>query len=526
MRSIDKLIGSNKAVFLFLFFLGLLLFGLVIGGPFIFDDDLLIINNRLIRSLGNFFSFFTSSSTAGAYLGGSNFYRPLQTLTYALTYQFFGLNPSVYHLISITIHIINSFLVFLFIHKLSFSRLGSLLAAVIFLIHPAQVEAVSYISGLADPLGVMFLLLGLLQSRLILSFAFFVLALLSKESTVVFFPLVALVTFYGWNRYSEEERSFKIKSIIAFAALAFVYLYLKFTALSFTGTAGLTPEANLYTANLHVRLITFITILWEYFKLLLLPIQLYLERPYVAFTTLLTPPGVFGLLVIITGLIAAYYSVRRDKIVALGFFWFFIGLLPVSGVIPLNAIYLEHWLYLPIIGLLILLAASYDWLRSEKSKTIFVCAFAVVAILFSARTIMRNSEWADTFKFYKNEITYTQTSARIYNNLAMAYADIGEHSPAIEHYEKAITVRDIYPQTHHNLANSYRELGQVDEAINEYFLALRLDSNFIYSHAALYNIYLSRQQPKKAEQFAQFITTIQGGGAVTFEQIEKVRDER
>jgi hypothetical protein len=547
MKSLEKLLARNKnpslkaqepsppsahkAVFLFLVTLGLLVFGLVI-------DDLLIVNNRLIQSIGNFFRFFSSSSTAGAYLGNtSNFYRPLQMAAYTIIYQIFGLNSWAYHLFSISLHIVNSFLVFLLLGRFSFSRLGSFMAAALFLVHPVQAEAVSYISGLADPLAVLFLLLGLLQYQtfdrgednlkrgltLGSSFVFFVLALLSKELAIVFPLLAVLLTVFSWRKYSTEERAMRLKILVGFGAVAVVYLYLRATALNFTGVIGSSRQDNVYTQNLHVRLITFVSVLWEYFKMLVAPIHLYLERPYTGFTDLFTPRGIFGLLVVAGGLIGSYFSLRKAKTFALGFLWFFTVLSLYSGVVPLNAVYLEHWLYLPLIGLGILLAALYDRLRSDAGKEVFIFIFAAIIFLLGTRTFVRNLQWVDVIKFYNNELRYNQGSARVYNNLAMGYADNGDFSSAITNYQKAIETYDIYPQTHHNLANAYLNVGRVDEGIEEYFKALELEPNFIYSHVALYKVYSALERTKKAEKFAEFAVRIQDGGTVTFEEIEEAR---
>ena len=98
---------------------------------------------------------------------------------------------------------------------------------------------------------------------------------------------------------------------------------------------------------------------------------------------------------------------------------------------------------------------------------------------------MRNAEWGDSVKFYENELKYTQTSARIYNNLAMELSDRGECHTAIVNYEKAVSLNDIYPQTHHNLARCLEYLGKPDQAFKEYLKALEIQPSFPYSLNAI-----------------------------------------
>ena len=203
MKARTKSIFKNDLkVFLILLFLGMLAYFNVLQGPFLFDDEHFIEKNVMIRSLSNIPEFFSSSVTEGASLSG-NFYRPNQQLVYAVLFQFFGLNPMPYHLLSVLLHILNAFLLFSLLSKLNFSRIASFLAAAFFLLNPIQTEAVSYISGMADSLGFCFMLLGLnffmkyLLNRgrflfLFISSLFFIIALFTKENQVVFLPLAGV----------------------------------------------------------------------------------------------------------------------------------------------------------------------------------------------------------------------------------------------------------------------------------------------------------------------------------------------
>ncbi|MDD3014410.1 MAG: phospholipid carrier-dependent glycosyltransferase, partial [Candidatus Gastranaerophilales bacterium] len=178
----------------------------------------------------------------------NNFYRPLQQLSHGIIYQFFGLKVQAYHILSILLHITNSFLVFLLLKRLSFSRIASFLAALIFLVHPVQIEAVSYISGVSDPLSFMFMISGILVYlncydpenkvktilKTSLAAILFIIALLSKESAVIFCLLVGLLSIFLWKNYSKEERLFRIKNLVFYLILAGIYVYLRFTVLNFS----------------------------------------------------------------------------------------------------------------------------------------------------------------------------------------------------------------------------------------------------------------------------------------------------
>ena len=124
----------------------------------------------------------------------------------------------------------------------------------------------------------------------------------------------------------------------------------------------------------------------------------------------------------------------------------------------------------------------------DKLSKFFLCIYITVLILFSFRIMARNWQWGDPVTFYTNELQYTQTSARIYNNLAMELADRGDCVSAIPNYEKAIELSDVYPQTHHNLARCLLFMGQFERAREEYLKALQIQPSFSYSVIGLQNL--------------------------------------
>ena len=180
--------------------------------------------------------------------------------------------------------------------------------------------------------------------------------------------------------------------------------------------------------------------------------------------------------------------------------------------------YLEHWLYLPIIGVIFSLCFVFDKF-SEKRKQAITIFLLLILILFSVRIIARNVEWGDPIKFYQNELKYTQTSARIYNNLAMELSDQGDCVSAVPNYEKAISLSDAYPQTHHNLARCLEALGRPQEAANEYLRALYIEPNFAYSINALY-VMFSRVGDKRSGNFLELIEKLASGVILTTADIQ------
>src|SRR3989338_8079327 len=253
-RWLEKISSKNSWVLVFLFCAAFLAYGNILFGGFIFDDNTFIEHNEQIRSPANIGEIYSSSTTAGSGISGDNFYRPNQQFVYTILYFFFGLSPFFFHLNSVLFHILNACLLFLLAGSLGISRKVALLGALIFLLHPIQTEAVSYISGLSDLLvSATILLTALLfikstaaesQKKYLLYLALgalvFSLGLFSKENEVVAAALVLLLAIFLYknNKLPNLFRAFVFIGILGI--IAGLYLYARINLLNFTGTLGLT----------------------------------------------------------------------------------------------------------------------------------------------------------------------------------------------------------------------------------------------------------------------------------------------
>lgn len=291
----NKILNKDINIFILFFVTVFFAYFPAIKGPFILDDEHFIEKNKYIHTF-NISKIYTTSVTEGAGISG-NFYRPNQQLVYAILYKLFGFNTFPYHLLPILLHIINSFLIFRILLFLKFTKISTFISSLFYLIHPIQTEAISYISGLADPLGLFFILLGLsifLQIYslkiyhkriifLLLSLLLFILSFFTKENMVIIFPVIILVSIYLKTLNKDILDKFVIISIVLVGIVTICYTILRMTILNFSDSVSLVKEKTIYTENLHIRIITFITILYEYFKMIFFPITLNYEKPYTCY---------------------------------------------------------------------------------------------------------------------------------------------------------------------------------------------------------------------------------------------------
>jgi len=474
-----------------------------------YDDEELIYKNTYVQNLGYWPKYFTENMIAGAGKQ-SNMYRPILLLSFAFDYSLWKDNPFGYHLTNIFLHSLNAVFVFLLIRNLFKNNFIAFFTAILFAIHPVQTEAVAYASGRTDPLSAFFLLGSLFfyekflnNNRLSLafylsSFVFFLLAILSKESAVIL-PLLLTAVLLIKTKTIKSKFSRHFLYLIPFVLLSAGYFYLRMTRFNFGNTLNFyqnittSEEISVYSQSIATRLFTFAGVFLEYLKIVLFPKELIFARNVNLINSFFNFQ-VFGFIVIFC--LFAFFSwknFRKNNLFLFSFIWFFASILPTSGLIPINSILAEHYLYLPSVALFLLIS-FYLYQIFFSAKTVFIkmtviFTLSVIAPALFLRTFLRTLDWKNPVTFYTNSLKQSPWHTVMRHNLAMAYAQEGKLELAIKEYQNLIYSADIYPNTHHNLANALLALEKYKEAEAEYKKAIEMDPDFIFSYHALLNLY-------------------------------------
>ena len=500
--------------------LGFALYANTFRVPIFWDDEDNITNNQYIKNWDYFPRFFSENLIAGAGLV-SNYWRPMLLVIFSTGWHIWGDWPGGYHFINISLHIANAILLFLILTYLFKHRGLAFLTSSVFLVHPLQTEAITPATGTADPLWVLFAFLGIffyLKFRIsnklsfqsgyyFLSLAMYVLALMSKEIAIIIPALIFISDFFF--KPTEEEMSFKerlkkiIKIIWPFLVLAGFYILLRATVLNFQNTFNFyNQESNAFASHFYIRFFTFFRVLIVYLGLFFWPHNLHMERSVEIATSFFSLDVILGGLLFAGLLILAFTQFKRLPILSFGILWFFIGLAPTSNIlVPINNTLYEHWLYLPLIGIFLILF----WLgivitREFRYQKIFLIIPIIFLVFLGYVTINRNHEWRDPITFYKQILKYTPNSYRVINNLGKTYAEAGDYQKAEIMYKKAINLDPAGPTAYHNLANIYNASQKEDLAEQYFRLAIKADPNFVYSYNALANMYLKNQKYREARQ--------------------------
>ncbi len=453
------------------------------GFDFVFDDHELIIQNFRIQSWRFAPSYFTQHLWSHIFATDPiNFYRPVLLLWFRVNHMFFGLKPAGWHVTTVLAHVVVTLLVYFLAGRLLGDRFYACLAALIFGLHPVHLEAVAWVSGVAEPLMALWFLsafLCYLKWRegspkgplwISASLALFAVAMLSKETALV---LPALVFAWEWTTHSGTAKASNSKlqkisravvSSAPFLVLSGIYLVVRVLVLGRFSRAF--TQLPLRTILLTVPMVVFL-----YIKLLLWPVGLseFYETPYV------TGPSVFNFVlptmmvaVVVAGLV--WWS-RRSRAIGFLSVWMFLPILLVLDfrVFGAGDIVHDRYLYLPSIGFSIIAAEALRHLKLGPARLLGrpaaqVVAATLLALLLGLGTVAQSLPWANDLLLSYRGMRIAPHSFYALNDLANAMAQRNYNEEAVRLYQKALELRPEYWDPRYNLGLLYYKMGKFGEA--------------------------------------------------------------
>ena len=440
----------------------------VLDAPFVYDDQVYVVDNGLVRAPG--LEVFTESYPPGRAQQG--LYRPLTVLSYALDHALFGMRSAWFHRTNVLLHALATLAVWLLLARWQ-PRLG-FAAALVFAVHPAHVEAVAWVVGRAEVLcGLLACAaLALSSARLGAACALLFAALLSKEMALAA-PALALLPLLSEKASGAPVR----RAALAFAGVVLVYLVLRAVALG-----GLTPsgagQVALAGATPLTRVCAFLLSFGEYVRLAFFPAHLEVDYAWSGVPGPTTPGVLLGLALLASGLALSALLRRRVPWFGVGFLWLVLALFPVSHLIPFGTTYAERLLYLPSVGACLLVAGAAGAVRP---RALGVGALALVLALGVGRTWTRSAVWADEERFYRTAVADHPANPAALLNLGTWLAQEGRVAEATDFFERALAHDPRSAPALTNLAIVRAGEGRGREA--EALLARALEADPTYARA-------------------------------------------
>jgi tetratricopeptide (TPR) repeat protein len=478
----------------------MLALGAALANGFAWDDRPLIVENRLIRDPGSLGTLVASGfwQTGDRHDRFRSFFRPVVSLSYALDYAVWSLKPFGFHLTNLLLHFLCSLLVYALARDATGDRLAATMAAGLFAAHPVHVESVAWISGRTDLWCALFMLAAFVVERRRAAaqarrapvgfrseppaaatrwmrpaaMALFALALLSKEMAATFPVLVAFDRLLGPDRLTADGAWRARLRRAAAASAPYVVVFALYLG---ARHAVLGQEAApLYSLAPLAWGATATFVLARYATLMLLPIGLDPHYAYPALDGFSDPVIPFSLALLLCAGAAALVVARRHRGAAFALLWTGVTILPVLRFGSFGDVLLaDRFLYIPSVGLALLLAQGIAALSAEKRRALAGAgAVAVTAlVVLSAR---QTRIWKDDRTLFTRLAVTSPMSAMVRCNLGLAHFDAGEYGPAKDEFRNAIALVPGYALAHNNLAAALEIEGRLDEALYHYRQALAL----------------------------------------------------
>lgn len=531
---IKDIFQGRRPYFLIIILGFLIYFQVLFFGFSYLDDNTLILDNQyFLSNLSNIPEAF-QTDVFHLFNHSAAYYRPILTISLMLDYQLGKIAPFMYHFTNVILHVVASCLVFLFFQKLNYRKDLALFFSLIFTIHPVLAQAAAWIPGRNDSLLAVFVLL---MSILLIEYLqknsrkylfwfliFFTLALFTKESAIFCFPIVAFYLYF----ISKEKKNYTSMVYIfgGLAAISIMWVIIRYYALG--GSAGMDFFIMLKSIILNFpAVIQFIGKILFPFNLSVLPIM--------QDTTF-----IYGIIAIVAISIAFFFTKeKRWSFMLLGLGWFFAFLLP-SFIRPnteLVADFIEHRLYVPIIGFFIFLLEIDIVKKINFKRSNSLIAPCVILIIFSSITIIHSRTFANRTVFWKNAVKNSPhyplahrnlgamlfldgkmdaakpefekalelnpTEEMAHNNLGLVYLEKGDFSKAEEEFNKELEVNPYYDNAYANKGLLYYRMGKMDEAVDSWKKTLEVNPGYSQALYNLFVYYYQGQDEKNSKYWAQ-----------------------
>ncbi len=449
-----------------------------LGGAFHFDDEHSLLDNPHVRDLNHAYDFFTDSQTFSRN-EGSQMYRPLVLLSYALTYRWHGYEAGAFLAVNWLLHLAVVAVAFLCHRSIGLDAGRAALAVLLFGLHPVVAEPVNYVSARSESLAALFsvgavaLYLREYRWAALGSLALFALALMAKASAAVvpIALIVAELSLLG------SWRSLRWQRLSGFALVLGCYIW---------GTQSLVSEAliDAPVRSLAQQAATQTMALMYYAKLAVgLQGQTVEHQFFVAHWHALAV-WLSAACVLSAGALGGCWLWHYQRRAFFYGVWAVLALLPTL-VVPLNTLVNERRLYLPLVALTALVALlPLRWSRRAKglAAVVVACAWALMA---AQRCAVWQSEWT----LWTEARERAPLMARPHVKIGVQLRARGDFQGALRAYEQALQIDGQYAPALNNMGNVYRQMGDEQGAEAAYRRALAIWPHYVDALINLATLY-------------------------------------
>jgi tetratricopeptide (TPR) repeat protein len=474
----------NLSVFLIFAVVIFSLYGISLSFDYTYyDDDVLILDKQEYLTFSNIKNI-VSNTVFGE--GMDVFCRPILNITFLFEKYFYGIRPFGYHLTNLILHLFAVFSIFLFL-TLRYDKKKTLLLCLLFACHPALVQTVAWIPGRNDSLLTLFIMLSCYNfiefinknkyHFLFLHLICFSLSLLTKETAII----MPIFYFFFLVLQKQNLKKYFIYPII-WSLIILLYLLYRGFVLSY--------QINSITfKSLIINFFNSLPALTKYIANVFFPLKLSIFPAMLDVNYLLCVASI--LMFVLMFIKLKKYNV---KFVLFGIFWFLLLLFP-TFLMPNNQFY-DHRIYLPLIGVLILLL---ELLKEYMNfKKILYCSL-MFFIIFSCILLFYEQKFQNKEVFWINALISSPESDVANAMVAELFFEKGLYKEAEKRYLKAISLKE-HSKHYVNLSVVYAKEGNLDDAEKALLKSLSLSGDNPNTYYNLSLIYKYKGNMEKYEE--------------------------
>ncbi len=497
----------QPAAMITIIFVILFLYWQVLDHQFIiFDDDAYIRMNPHVNTGFSFENIVWAFSFSNV-----TYWHPMTWLSHMLDCQLFGLDPRSHHMVNVLFHILNSTLLYLVIFRMTGAELQSIIVALLFAVHPVNVDTVAWAAERKNLLSTSFWMLTMLIyisyaktpriSRYLLMLSVYILGLLSKPMLVTLPFVLLLIDYWPLRRFQLAvvdgksfygipwSRNLRYSGISLFRLIGEKgpMLIVSIAAIIISAISVRHGGAQVLTSivPMGLRIENAMVGYVLYMGKLFFPVDLAFFYPY-PHTVPLWQAIASGIILIIITVAALKLSIKAPYVIV-GWLWFVGTLVPVSGLMQggLWPAMADRWAYVPFIGMYILVSwACHDVMqRWQRNKKILFWAVMTAALLsLMVITWKQLSYWKDGETLSRHAILVTKDNYVAYNNLGVALFEKGDLPGAITQLKNSININQQYALSRVNLGKAFFQAKRYDEAMDHFQASLKINPDLWEPH--------------------------------------------
>ncbi len=442
----------------------------VLDSPFrtIYDSDH-ILGNALLRDPGNIPQILTRNL-----FNADAPYRPLALLSHMAEERAFGWTPYYFYLVNIVLHAGAAVLVFALLTMLAKDRMWGFLTALVFALHPAHWEAVSFLSGRAVLLSALFNLAalaacarymrGLNGGWLALSLMSFVCAIFSYEA---YLPVTAVIFFYTVLMASGQPKSVRWLAFLPYGVVALMFALIR------RGSQGFRFDLPENIAHVGQQFLNAFKVVFIQMGILAAPYKIHFHQTTDAWQGFNDPRVVLTLVVLVlAGAAMALLRAKKDTLLLFLTAWLIAGLWPVlnsafrNAAVPVDGT-MSYMASIPFVALL-LLAGKRVLLVLPKGRWLTVVILLCLLTGFGILTFKHNVLAVDEMAVLNEARRYKPESAILEYQSGLVCASNNAHAKAQEHFERALALDSNFTSASMGLGKALYDQGKLAEAAKAY----------------------------------------------------------